>query len=113
MGKKSKKQGVVYSTNPDYSYEYEQEATEDTLPPQQQDLRILLDKKQRAGKKVTLVTRFVGNAFDLASLGKELKSACGTGGTVKNGEIIIQGDFRDKIKTYLEKKGYKCKLSGV
>lgn len=114
MAKNKKKQytGVVYSTDPSYSYEEDMEKEEETLPPQQQDLRVMLDKKQRGGKAVTLVTDFVGSRDDLDSLGKSLKQKCGVGGTVKNGVILIQGDFRKRILELLSAQGYRAKQSG-
>jgi translation initiation factor 1 len=89
--------GVVYSTNPDFEYEFEEKEVAETLPPNQQNLKALLDKKARAGKQVTLVTGFVGNEEDLNTLGKKLKNLCGCGGSVKDGEIILQGDFRRRL----------------
>ena len=111
MKSNKKNHRVVYSTNPDYSFEETNETVE-TLPPHQQQLYVSLDKKQRRGKKVTLVTGFVGNDDDLKMLGKTLKTSCGAGGSSKEGIIIIQGDFREKVKSILEKKGYKVKLAG-
>ena len=111
MKNKANKDGIVYSTNPDFVFDEEEETI--TLEPAKQNLRVMLDKKQRAGKKVTLVTGFQGSAFDLAALGKELKTACGVGGSVKDGEIIIQGDFRERIVNLLIQKGFtKTKISG-
>ena len=86
--------GVVYSTNPDFEYNHDQEDDDSTPSPEKQNLRVMLDRKQRKGKVVTLVTGFTGKKEDLKDLGKALKSKCGTGGSVKNGEIIIQGDFK-------------------
>ena len=83
--------GVVFSTNADYEYTRDEEPEQDTLPPEKQNIRVLLDKKQRAGKMVTLVTGFVGTEDDLKELGRKLKQACGVGGSVKNGEILVQG----------------------
>ena len=103
---------MVYSTNPDYKYDVDDDAEEETLPPARQDLRIWLDRKQRAGKQVTLVRGFVGSDDDLRALGSMLKTKCGVGGTAKDGEIIIQGDFRDRVTDILIKAGYKTKKAG-
>ena len=97
---------IVYSTNPDFSYETEEENMAETLPPQQQRLRVKLDRKNRGGKVVTLITGFVGNDDDLKDLGKMLKSKCGVGGGAKDGEIIVQGDFKQKVIDLLLKAGY-------
>lgn len=97
---------VVYSTNPDYSYEKEDEEAKSTLPPTQQRLRVQLDRKNRGGKVVTLVTGFVGTDNDLKELGKLLKSRFGVGGSAKDGEIIVQGDFKQKVLELLKKEGY-------
>ena len=99
--------GVVYSTSDEFDYSYNEDEGADTLPQNKQKLRIQLDKKQRAGKKVTLITGFVGKDDDLKSLAKMLKTKCGVGGATKNGEILIQGDFRDRVREILEKEGYK------
>jgi translation initiation factor 1 len=104
--------GVVFSTNPHFGYEHDRAEGQDTLPPNKQDLRVALDKKQRKGKSVTLITGFIGSENDLKELGKMLKTKCGVGGTVKDGEILIQGDFRVKILDILKKEGYKAKQSG-
>lgn len=97
---------VVYSTNPDFNYEKEDEEEQETLPKEKQLLRVSLDKRNRKGKAVTLITGFVGTAEDLESLGKFLKVKCGVGGSTKDGEIIIQGDFRNKVVELLQKEGY-------
>ncbi|OFY96098.1 MAG: SUI1 family translation initiation factor, partial [Bacteroidetes bacterium RIFOXYB2_FULL_35_7] len=99
-------------TNPDFKYVSGETESATTLPPQQQNLRVMLDKKNRAGKAVTLITNFIGTEDDLVALGKMLKTKCGVGGTVKEGDIIIQGDFRDKILQILLSNGYKAKKSG-
>ncbi len=107
-----KRLGVVYSTSDDFDYEKEDQQEQETLPNEEQDLRVMLDKKQRKGKKVSLVTGFVGSDDDLKDLAKLLKTKCGVGGSAKNGEIIIQGDFRDKIVEILSKEGFNIKKSG-
>ncbi|MET3875505.1 translation initiation factor [Chitinophaga sp. OAE865] len=99
--------GIVYSTNPNFSFEPEQEEDAVTLAPAEQILRVTLDKKQRAGKVVTLITGFIGKEEDIQKLGKELKTKCGTGGSVKDGEILIQGDYKDKVIKWLLDWGYK------
>ena len=106
------REGVVYSTASDFDYNYKHDVEATTLPPQQQQLKVMLDKSGRAGKQVTLVTGFIGTAADLETLGKNLKNKCGTGGSVKDGEIIIQGDFRDRVVQLLVKDGYKAKRVG-
>ena len=104
--------GMVYSTNPDFEYTTDKEEQTTTLPPQQQNLRVWLDRKQRGGKTVTLVKGFVGTDEDLSELGRMLKSRCGVGGSAKDGEIIIQGDHRDRVVELLTQAGYKCKKAG-
>ena len=108
MSKKNKPdaRGFVFSTDPSFRFEEEEKSAAETLAPAQQKLRIRLDTKQRAGKAVTLVTGFVGKEEDLEILGKQLKNFCGTGGSVKDGEAIVQGDQRDKVLQWLLKTGY-------
>lgn len=112
MAKKKEKLNIVYSTNPSFQFEFEEEEIVLTLPKIQQKLYVSIDRKQRAGKEVTLVEGFVGTEDDLKDLGKLLKSKCGVGGTVKENEIIIQGNFKDKIFDLLVKDGYPVKKKG-
>lgn len=112
-GKNKKRIDVVYSTNPDYSYDDETfEEEEETLSPSNQLLYISHDRKMRKGKTVTLIEGFVGTSDDLSNLGKKLKTKCGVGGSAKDGEIILQGELRDKVIAALEADGYKCKRKG-
>jgi len=99
--------GVVYSTNPDYEYRKDEAPEEDTLEPGKQKLRVSLDRKQRKGKTVTLITGFVGKEEDLKELGKMLKTKLGVGGSAKDGEIIIQGEFKEKVEAILRQEGYR------
>ena len=113
MSKKNKGfQGIVFSTDPDYGYISNEPVQQETLEPRQQDLRVQLDRKQRGGKAVTLVTGFIGSKEDLEILGKKIKQKCGVGGTAKDAEIIIQGDFREKVMTLLLADGFKVKKIG-
>jgi translation initiation factor 1 len=104
--------GTVYSTSDKYNYEYDNNEEQETLPENQQKLYVSIDKKNRKGKAVTLIEGFVGTTEDLKSLGKLLKSKCGVGGAVKDGEVLIQGDFRDKIIELLKSDGYIVKRKG-
>jgi translation initiation factor 1 len=104
---KSDKHGFVYSTDPGFRFDAEENAAVETLAPAQQKLRIRLETKQRGGKAVTLITGFIGREEDLEALGKQLKNFCGTGGSAKDQEIIVQGDQRDKVLQWLLKQGYK------
>lgn len=103
---------MVYSTNPNYQFEKEEDDSQDTLIPKQQKLIVSLDKRNRKGKAVTLISGFIGQPDDLEQLGKLLKTKCGVGGTVKGGNILIQGDFRDKVVAILHGEGYQAKRSG-
>ncbi|MCS7074779.1 MAG: translation initiation factor [Bacteroidia bacterium] len=115
MPKKKKNfDGFVYSTDPEYLHQFEPEPeTIETLPPNKQNLRITLDKKNRAGKIVTLITGFIGSDADLEAFGKQLKNKCGVGGAVKDGEILLQGNCLEKVKAELTKLGYKFKVAGI
>jgi translation initiation factor 1 len=104
--------GVVYSTNSDFKFQQEENESTETLPPSKQNLRVTLDRKQRKGKSVTLITGFIGREEDLEALAKLLKTKCGVGGTAKNGEILIQGDFCQKVLDILHQLNYKAKRSG-
>ena len=112
MAKAKDKKNVVYSTNPDFQYSYEEQQERETLPPQQQDLRVEIDRKQRNGKEVTLVTGFVGTNADLEALGKAIKQKCGVGGAVKDGQILIQGNQLQKVMDFLVGQKYKVKKIG-
>jgi translation initiation factor 1 len=101
--------GVVYSTNPDFKYETVQESEPDTLPPEKQRLVVRIDRRRRAGKQVTLVEGFVGRTEDLNALARTLKTRCGVGGSASDGEILIQGDLRDKVVALLTSLGYNAK----
>jgi translation initiation factor 1 len=104
--------GVVYSTNQDFEYSFDNEEVAETLPPEKQKFKIHLDKKSRAGKQVTLISGFVGSEEDLETLAKKLKNLCGCGGSAKDGEILIQGDVREKVLNWLIAQGYKAVKSG-
>lgn len=109
---KKKRENIVYSTNPNFSYDYEEEEEAETLEPGDQLLYVSIDRKQRGGKEVTLVEGFVGAQEDLNELAKFLKSKCGVGGNAKDGIILVQGAFKDKVADLLIDKGYKVKKKG-
>lgn len=102
-----KREGIVYSTQPDFEYQAAASTGDETLPPGKQVLRVALDTSGRAGKQVTTVSGFIGSLSDLEQLGKMLKAKCGAGGSVKEGVVLIQGDKRDKVKSALEREGYR------
>lgn len=109
---KKKRVDVVYSTNPNFSFDVEDDEDFETLPSSEQLLKVMIDRKARKGKEVTIIAGFVGTEDDLKDLGKSLKQKCGVGGSVKDGEIIVQGNQRDKIMEYLVADGYKVKRVG-
>lgn len=109
---KKNKVNVVYSTNPNFNFDFEEDEELETLPPQQQNLKVMVDRKQRKGKEVTLIEGFIGTDNDLKDLGKMLKSKCGVGGSIKEGQIIIQGNHAVKIIDLLANDGYKVKRVG-
>jgi translation initiation factor 1 len=106
------REGVVYSTNDDFNYSHGDDGEEQTLAPRDQNLKVMLDKKARGGKQVTQITGFVGTSDDLKELAKTLKQSCGVGGSAKDNEILIQGDFREKVTSLLKDMGYSAKRAG-
>ena len=107
-----KKKHIVYSTNPDFGYDFDEDENEETLDPKDQNLYVSIDRKQRGGKEVTLVEGFIGDPDDLKDLAKLLKGKCGVGGAVKDGNILIQGKHKDKVYDLLITEGYKVKKKG-
>ena len=112
MSKKDKRRGIVYSTDPGYNYQYEEQHEEETLPKNQQKLRVYIEKRGRGGKTATIVKGFTGTSDDLQELARSLKNKCATGGSSKEGEIILQGDVRDKVVDFLTSEGYEAKKAG-
>jgi translation initiation factor 1 len=112
QNKRKRRIDVVYSTNPDFDYTFDDNEIQETMIPSRQKLYVSLDRKNRKGKVVTLVEGFVGDEEDLKDLGKKLKSACGSGGTAKDQIILLQGDFISKVIHILEKEGYQVKKKG-
>jgi translation initiation factor 1 len=112
MMSRKKREGIVYSTNPAFQFIQGNDSGKLTLPPAQQQLYVWRDSKSRKGKTVTLVRGFSGRDEDLEQLARDLKSLCGAGGTAKDGEVLIQGDFREKVFAYLAEKGYRVKKAG-
>ena len=106
-GNKKKRVDVVYSTNKDYSFDYDEDGEQDTVSESEQELYVSIDRKQRKGKSVTLIEGFIGSEEELKALGKLLKSKCGVGGSAKDGEIIVQGEVKDKVYQLLLKEGYQ------
>lgn len=104
--------GVVYSTNPDFKFNSNQSSNQESIKPSQQNLKVWLEKNHRGGKTASIIKGFIGKEEELEALAKLLKTKCGVGGSAKNGEILIQGDCRDKIMQILEKEGYKAKKAG-
>jgi translation initiation factor 1 len=107
--KRNDSRGIVYSTNPDFAFQADQNDDDAPMAPEAQRLLVQIDRRQRKGKEVTLVTGFVGPESSLKELGKMLKTACGVGGSVKQGEVLLQGDHRDKVIAALLAAGYKAK----
>lgn len=103
------REGIVYSTNSDFVYETNETAEAETLEPSRQKLKVFIDRKQRKGKSVVIIDGFIGKDEDLELLAKELKTKCGTGGSAKDGQIIIQGEMIEKVKIFLTSQGYKIK----
>lgn len=110
---KKERKNIIYSTNPDFKFETEQNEESATLPNRSQMLRIFPDRKNRNGKTVTVISGFTGKTEDLKTLEKKLKALCGCGGTTKDGEILLQGNFIQKVSDHLNKEGFKFKISGV